>query len=438
MKIINIVPGFGGAFYCGNCLRDSGFTKALKETGHEAHTLPIYLPLFADDSQNDKEVPVFYGAVNIYLKQNYKLFRKMPKWLYRFFDSSPILKFAAKKSGSTRASGLEEMTMSMLQGHEGYQKEELQMLIDYLRDHEKPDVVHLSNALLLGLAHKIKTELNIPVVCSLQDEDVWIDPMEKSWQERMWKQMEENAKDVAAFIAVSDYFAELMKKNMNIPDEKIHVVHIGIDSEKHNYNSPKLNPPVIGYLSRMNEENGFAVLIDAFISLKDNTEFKNSKLRVTGGKTSDDDRFIKKQMAKLKKRGYENDIEFYTGFSSSVAADFFTTLTVLTVPVLKGEAFGLYQLEAMASGIPTVQPALAAFPEIARVSGGGVVYEPNTAEALSEKWAEVFSDPEKLKQMSLNGRQSVSDKFNLQVLTNKMIDIYKEITSAKLKKGVNK
>ena len=121
MKIINIIPGFGGAFYCGNCLRDSGFTQALKESGHEAHTLPIYLPLFADDSLNDKNVPVFYGAVNIYLKQNFKVFRKMPKWLYRFFDSSPILKFAAKKSGSTRAKGLEQMTLSMLQGHEGYQ-----------------------------------------------------------------------------------------------------------------------------------------------------------------------------------------------------------------------------------------------------------------------------------------------------------------------------
>ena len=437
MKIINIIPGFGGAFYCGNCLRDSGFTQALKETGHEAHTLPIYLPLFADDAQNEDDVPVFYGAVNIYLKQEFKIFRKMPKWLYRFFDSSPILRFAAKKSGSTRAKGLEEMTMSMLQGHEGYQKDELQMLIDYLRDHEKPDVVHLSNALLLGLAYKIKTELNIPVVCSLQDEDVWINAMEKSWQERMWKLMEEKAEDVSAFISVSDYFANLMKKNMNIPDEKMHVIHVGIDPERYTYNTPKLNPPVIGFLSRMNMENGFEVLIDAFIDLKDKTEFKNTRLRVTGGKTSDDDRFIKNQMSKLKKKGYHHDIEFYKDFSSTVSPDFFTTLSVLSVPVIKGEAFGLYQLEAMASGIPIVQPDIAAFPEIAKTSGGGVVYSPNTAVALSEKWAEVFSDPEMLKQMSVNGSQSISNKFNLKVLTDKMVNVYISVTSSKLKKAVN-
>jgi len=97
----------------------------------------------------------------------------------------------------------------------------------------------------------------------------------------------------------------------------------------------------------------------------------------------------------------------------------------------------LYQLEAMASGIPTVQPALAAFPEIAKVSGGGVVYEPNNAEALSAKWAEIFSDPERLKQMSVNGRQSIKDKFNLKVLTDKMVDVYVAVTSSKLKKAVN-
>ncbi len=97
MKIINIVPGFGGAFYCGNCLRDSGFTTALKQTGHEAHTLPIYLPLFADEKKNDKEVPVFYGAINIYLKQNFKFFRKMPKWLTQVFRLIPISEVCCQK-----------------------------------------------------------------------------------------------------------------------------------------------------------------------------------------------------------------------------------------------------------------------------------------------------------------------------------------------------
>ncbi|MFW5705380.1 MAG: glycosyltransferase family 4 protein [Bacteroidota bacterium] len=430
MKIINIVPGFGGTFYCGNCLRDSGFVQSLKLMGHEAHTLPIYLPLFADHDPNDQDMPVFYGAVNIYVKQALKL-KKLPQWLTCLLDSSPVLRYAASKAGSTRATGLGDMTISMLRGHEGYQQEELQQLIDYLRDHEKPDVVHLSNALLLGLAYKIKSELGIPVVCSLQDEDVWVDVMNEPYRSRVWQLMAEKAADVDAFIAVSDYFAGLMREKMQIPDEKLHTVHVGIDPDAYTYHEPAPDAPVIGYLSRLHEEIGLGVLVDAFILLKKNPAFTNARLRLTGGMTADDKRFIRKQIQKLRKHGFHHDVEIVEDFRKSVLEKFFNGLTLLSVPVLKGEAFGLYQLESMASGIPVVQPALGAFPEVVKVSGGGWIYEPNTPEALAEKLAEALSVREKLMTRSRNGRKAVEEKFHFNVLTRNVVAIYKDIIRKK-------
>lgn len=429
MKIINIVPGFGGTFYCGNCLRDSGFTKALKDMGHEAHTLPIYLPLGNEKSQSENDMPVFYGAVNIYLKQNFSIFRRMPAWMYRFFDSSAILRFAAKKSGSTRAEGLEDMTMSMLRGHEGYQQEELQMLIDYLRDHEKPDVIHLSNALLLGLAYKIKTDLGIPVVCSLQDEDVWVDAMHEDFKQQVWDVMSEKAQDVDAFIAVSDFFADVMERKMRIPRHKLHVNHVGVDAKSYAMNTPSLDPPMIGYLSRMNEENGFGIVVDAFIELKRQPLFKKLKLRLSGGKTGDDKGFINKQIKKLKQNKFLEDVEFAEDFSKDAQAYFFKGLTLLSVPVLKGEAFGLYQLEALASGIPLVQPALGAFPEIIDATGGGMTYQPNTAEALAAKWAELISNPALLREMSEKGREAILQNFQLEKLAGKIVEVYSGVVS---------
>jgi len=424
MKIVNIVPGFGGTFYCGNCLRDSVFVKTLKAMGHDAILLPIYLPLTANDTSQLNNNPVFYGAVNIYLKQKFGFLRLMPKWLHRFFDSKPILRYAAKKAGSTRAIGLEEMTISMLKGIDGFQAEELQQLIDFLKHHEKPDVVHLSNALLLGLAEKIHNDLQIPVVCSLQDEDVWVDAMEPAYREKVWRLMAQKGQFVDSFVAVSDFYAGIMKKNMNIPDHKIHVVHIGVKPENYTVSTPSLDPHVIGYLSRLCEENGLEILVDAFIELKDTAAFKSTKLRITGGKTGDDKQFIHKQVKKLERKGYLKDVEFIDDFRPESLAEFFKGLTVLSVPVLNGEAFGLYQLESMASGIPVVQPALGAFPEIADVTGGGLIYHPNTPNALSKAFADLFSNPEKLKQMSVNGRQTVADKFNSQVLGGKMLQVY--------------
>jgi glycosyltransferase involved in cell wall biosynthesis len=427
MKITYIVPGFGGSFYCGNCLRDTAFSKALKAQGHDSVTLPLYLPHSIEEFAHQTDVPVFYGAVNIYLKQNFKLFRSMPKFLYKFFNSPFILKYAARKSGSTRAEGLEEMTISMLQGAEGFQKEELDQLIYFLKHHEKPDVVHLSNALLIGLAAKIREELKIPVFCTLQDEDVWINAMNEEYKPILWQLMSEKAKDVDAFIAVSKYFKGVMQTKMNIPDAKMHVIHLGVDPEMYTYHLPAQNPLAIGFLSRLNEENGLDILVDAFILLKKNASFDTLRLMLTGGKTADDSKFIQQQINKLKNNNVLQYVDFVDDFRTSVLNDFFNKLSVLSVPVIKGEAFGLYLLEALASGIPIVQPDIAAFPEIAATSKAGLVYYPNTAKTLSEKLTEVLSNQEHLNQMSRNGRKAIEEIFNLNKTTERLVEIYHHI-----------
>ncbi|MCX6232419.1 MAG: glycosyltransferase family 4 protein [Bacteroidetes bacterium] len=429
MKITYIVPGFGGSFYCGNCLRDSAFSRALKTQGHNSVTLPLYLPHSIEEFAHQTDVPVFYGAVNIYLKQNFKLFRKMPRWLYDFFNSPFILKFAASKSGSTRAEGLEEMTISMLKGDEGYQQEELDQLIYFLKHHEKPDVVHLSNALLMGLAAKIRKELNVPVFCTLQDEDVWINAMSEAYKPKLWQLMSEKAGDIDAFIAVSSYFKNIMQDYMHIPDEKMHIIPLGVDPEAYTVQQPA-NAFAVGYLSRLHWENGLEIVVDAFIKLKARPGFEKLKLILTGGKTADDNQFIHQQHKKLKRNQFYHDVEFIDDFRTAVLPDFFSKISLLSVPVIKGEAFGLYLLEAMASGIPVVQPDISAFPEIVATSGGGAVYAPNTAEALADKWAEVLLNETQLKAMSLNARKAVEETYNLKSSTEKLLVIYQSFLNA--------
>ena len=426
MKIIQIVPGFGGTFYCGNCLRDSALVQSLRRQGHDALTIPMYLPLTLNSETQTDGIPVFYGAVNLYLKQNYPWLRNMPRFVERLLNSGPILRIAAHKAGSTRAEGLEEMTESMLLGSEGNQRKELEELVDFLRK-EQPDIVHLSNALLLGLARQIREEIKVPVICSLQDEDVWVDAMHESYRERIWNLMAERGKDVDAFVAVSHFYAGVMQQRMKIPDEKIHVVHIGLNPASYEPSPPATDPPAIGFLSRMNEENGFGLLIDAFIELKRNERFAPLRLYATGGMTGDDKVFIRRQVQKLKRAKLEDLVEIQDEYHPDSLREFFRKISLLSVPVLKGEAFGLYQLEALASGVPLVQPAIGAFPEIIEATGGGVVYQPNTSSALAIKVAEVLDSNTQLIEMSIKGVESVSSKFDCRSLTGKMVDIYQLI-----------
>jgi glycosyltransferase involved in cell wall biosynthesis len=429
MKIVNIVPGFGGRFYCGNCLRDSAFVQSIREMGHEAILLPMYLPLTMSGEESQNEVPVFYGAVNIYLKQLFPLFRHMPPWIENIFDSKPVLKFAARNSGSTRAHGLEKLTESMLLGHQGFQNQELERLVCFLKDHEKPDVVHFSNALLLGMAKQIRDEVKVPVVCSLQDEDVWIDAMEPAWREKIWKLMAEKSRDADAFIAVSSYFASAMQAKMNIPSDKMNVVHIGVNPDNYTYSLPASAPQAIGYLSRICEENGFEILVDALILLKTDPRFEKLVLKVTGGMTGDDHSFLNRQMKKLERNDLLQDVEFRDDFSIPALQGFFKSLSVLSVPVLKGEAFGLYQVEALASGVPLVQPDIGAFPEIINTTRGGIVYHPNTAETLASGLTDLLTDPDRLAQMSQAGRRSVEENFDSKKLTEKILTVYKKVTN---------
>ena len=428
MKIVNIVPGFGGTFYCGNCLRDGAYAEALREAGHDAIVLPMYLPLTATAQPQQEGLPVFYGAVNIYLRQQFPMFRHMPGWMERFFDSAPVLKFAAGKSGSTRAQGLEKLTESMLLGEKGFQHRELDHLVDFLKNHGKPDIVHFSNALLLGLAGRIREEVGVPVVCSLQDEDVWVDAMEASWRPKIWQLMAEKGRDVDAFVAVSDWFAGVMRQKMQIPPEKIHVIPIGVKPGKYSFTPPASSPQAIGYLSRICEENGFEILVDAFILLKSKAQFCNLELVATGGMTGDDKSFLHRQLKKLERKKLLHSFRLLPDFSAGKLAGFFSSLSVLSVPVLKGEAFGLYQIEALASGVPLVQPDLGAFGEIIRSSGAGLLYSPNNAEALATSLAELLSDPARMEQMSRNGRKAVSEKFDCTMLTEKMVSLYKQIS----------
>jgi glycosyltransferase involved in cell wall biosynthesis len=96
---------------------------------------------------------------------------------------------------------------------------------------------------------------------------------------------------------------------------------------------------------------------------------------------------------------------------------------------LKGEAFGLYQIEALASGVPLVQPELGAFPEISKATGGGVIYHPNTPAALALSLSELLMDTERLSELSLTGRKSIEDSFDCRVLTKKMVEIYEKVAT---------
>ncbi|MHC4983096.1 MAG: glycosyltransferase family 4 protein, partial [Planctomycetota bacterium] len=230
MRIVQLTPGSGQSYYCENCIRDNTLVKALRKAGHEVLFVPLYVPLTEDaPDEAATDTSMFFGGINIYLQQKFKLFRKTPRWLDRLFDSPRLLKWASRKAELTAAHELGEGTVSMLAGEHGRQVKELRRLIEYLTSVQRPDVICLSNALLAGLARRMREELSVPVICCLQDEAAFLDALGEPHRSQAWRTLAEAACEIDAFLATSRYYAELMSDRLSLPTEKVRVIYPGIE-----------------------------------------------------------------------------------------------------------------------------------------------------------------------------------------------------------------
>jgi glycosyltransferase involved in cell wall biosynthesis len=428
LKVIQILPGSGGTFYCQNCMRDVALVKALRRQGQDVVLVPMYLPLYTDDPDITRGVPVFFGGINVYLQQHFKLFRKTPRWMDWLLDSRLMLWLAAQQEGSTKAAGMGEMTLSMLRGEDGNQAKEVERLISWLAESEKPDLVHISTSMLLGLAPRIKEVLKVPVVCSMQDEDVWIDNIDEPYPQKCWDAIAEKAAYCDQFVTVSQYYRDLMIDRLRLDPSAIEVVPIGIELDGYK-ESKHAGPPTIGYLSKLTRSLGLETLVEAFMILKRKEGLEDLQLRAMGGLVGADKKFVDGLRQTLNSAGMGSDVTFMTELDRADRIDFLKDLSVLSVPIPGGEAFGTFMAEAWAAGVPVVQPRAGAFPELVGATGGGVIYDGETPNALAAALEPLLRDPAHARSLGQAGRDSALQEFDVEKMATRMADIYKKVTN---------
>jgi glycosyltransferase involved in cell wall biosynthesis len=420
MQIVQITPG-AGAMYCGNCFRDNALVRELRRLGHDVTMIPLYLPLTLDEADESAATPIFFGGISVYLEQKSNLFQRAPQWLRRLLASRKLLAWAGSRAAKTRASEVGDMMLSMLRGEEGRQSRELDELITWLKTQPQPDVICLSNALLVGMARKLKSELRTQVICTLQGEDAFLDGLPDSHRDKAWQLLRERAADVDMFIAPSRYFGNLMTRRLGLPPGKVSVVHNGISLNGYEVQSPKSkvqsqSVPVLGYLARMCKDKGLDTLVEAFITLKQRGNVPRLKFQIAGSCGPGDEPFVKSLRKRLAEAGYIGEVAFLPNLTRTGKIDFLRGLNVFSVPAIYGEAFGLYLIEAQAAGVPVVQPRHAAFPEIIEATGGGVLCEPGDVKSLADKIEELLLNPTQATALGEHGRAAIAEKFSVEAM----------------------
>jgi glycosyltransferase involved in cell wall biosynthesis len=428
MKFVHLSPGAGGSFYCENCLRDTELVLSLRRIGHDASSVPLYLPMMTDAAVDERlRGKVFFGGINVYLQQKSRFFRRTPRWLDRIFDSPRLLGWAGRKAGMTNAPDVAQTMLSMLRGEHGRQVKELDRLVTFLAEQDRPDVVSLSNVLLAGLVRRIKQVLAVPVVCSLQDEEGYLDSLDEPHRGRAWEILRRRAAEIDAFIAPSDYYARRMRQRLGLPAERFRVIHNAISPAGL---APASAPPVartVGFMSQMTAAKGLDTLAEAMVLLRKRGGFDDVRLRVFGGATEADESFVRQVRRRLDQAGLTAAAEFAEDFHPDRKLKFLQSCSVLSVPTRQGEASGFFVLESLACAVPVVLPAHGAFPELISATAGGLLHEPNAPADLADKLAELLGDPARAAAIGQAGRKAVIEDFSPEAMARKVETLCREL-----------
>jgi glycosyltransferase involved in cell wall biosynthesis len=429
MRIAHITAGAGN-MYCGSCLRDNTLAAALMDAGHDVLLIPTYTPTRTDE-RNVSFRRVFLGGINVFLQQHFSLFRHTLWFLDRILDSAPLLRLTTRWGISVDPSHLGRLTVSMLRGTEGFQRKEILRLVRFLADEVSPEIVTLPNSLLISLAPAIKAAMKVPVCCTLQGEDLFLDGLGEPYRSESIRWIHEHAAYVDAFVAVSEFGAGAMARYLGIDRARIRVVPLGINFDGYGrWDNANSDPFTIGYLARIAPEKGLDVLCQGYRHLRSQAGLPASRLWAAGYLAPEHRSYLADVQKSMESWGLSGHFSYRGELDREGKLAFLRSLSVFSVPGPYADPKGLFLLEAMAGGIPIVQPRAGAFTEIIEATGGGILVEPGSVESLAQGILELWRDPERRRELGSRGYEGVRKRYSAARMAQAALGVYRSILAS--------
>lgn len=422
--------------YCGSCIRDNALVTALEELGWDILLLPLYTPIRVDEEDHSMD-QVFFGGINVYLQQKIPLFRNLPAFLDRWLDNPRLIRRVSSKAMSVSAADLGDMTLSMVKGENGFQRKEVARLVHWLKEVVKPDLICLTNLLVGGSIPALKRELDVPVLVTIQGDDVFLDELQAPWHDKVLVEMKKLAVEADGFLTFSAFYRELMAEMLEVDPGKFHLTPLGVHVEEFDSvwtaNREKSAGSAIGYFARLSPEKGFDLAVDAFLELA--SDLPAASLKVAGWLSEKDRKFYADQIQKIEKAGLADRFEHVEAPDVQAKLKFFREVDLFCVPTRFEEPKGLYVLEAMACGLPVVAPSHGPFPEMIHESKGGSLFEAKSVPLLKEALLEMLREPDRMRQFGDAGRAWVETSGSRETMAKATADVFRETLEAKIQQG---
>ena len=434
MKIVQITAGAGGRL-CGSCLHDNTLVRALRKRGRDAILLPAYVPTTTDE-ENVAEPTVVMGGINVFLQQSVPLFRHTPRWLDRLFDQPAVLRWLSSRTGDTRPADLGPLTVSSLRGEQGHQRKEVERLACWLAREVRPDVVHLSNALLLGLARRIRQTTGAAIVASLSGEDLFIDQLPEPDRAAVQRLLVERAADVDRFVALNAAYADRMADRLACQRDRITVIPHGIDPVGFPAEPPNLaarraargGRQVLGFLARACREKGLDQAIQAVGQLV--AQGHDVELLAAGATVPAEAAYLAGCLALADELGIAERVRWLGQVDRAGKLRLLEAIDVFVMPTPVPEAKGIPVIEALAAGVPVVASGAGAFPELLGSGLGqpvGMTHRPGDPADLAKAAAALLSDPARAQSLGAAGHARAREFHHAERMAAAHEQLYAEL-----------
>jgi glycosyltransferase involved in cell wall biosynthesis len=132
----------------------------------------------------------------------------------------------------------------------------------------------------------------------------------------------------------------------------------------------------------------------------------------------------------MKGWGLGDEFHYRGVLSREEKIGFLEGLDVFSVPCVWEEPKGMFLLEAMAAGVPAVEPRRGALPEIIGRTGGGIVVEPGE-ESLAEGILSLWKDRALAEELGRSGAQGVRRHYTSAQMARRALEVYESAIGAR-------
>jgi glycosyltransferase involved in cell wall biosynthesis len=214
-----------------------------------------------------------------------------------------------------------------------------------------------------------------------------------------------------------------MPRYLGIPREKIRVVPLGINTHGFELREPNPDGPfTVGFLGRVAPEKGLHVLAEAYRLLR--KELPAARLEVAGYMAPDCKSYLADVEQYLAGLGFAGEFRYHGVIDRADKIAFLRKLDVMSLPATYDEPKGVSLLEAMACGVPLVQPRRGSFTEIVESTGGGLLVRPDDPDALAGGLLKIANDKKLAAELGANGFRGVREHYSAAHMADRLLDAY--------------